>query len=84
MESINSSAKDHNPKWKLNKANREQFHLPCDQFLNIENIHNTTDLVSNFTSSLIDISDKCIPKTSINPKKNNPWYNDDCKEAIRQ
>ena len=34
--------------------------------------------------SLIDISDKCIPKTSINPKKSNPWYNDDCKEAIKQ
>ena len=84
MESINSSAEDHNPKWKLNKANWEQFHLLCDQFLNIENFHNSTDLVSDFTSSLIDISDKCIPKTSINPKKSNPWYNDDCKEAIRQ
>ena len=84
MESINSSAEDHNPKWKLNKANWEQFHLLCDQFLNIENFHNSTDPVSDFTSSLIDISDKCIPKTSINPKKNNPWYNDDCKEAIRQ
>ena len=23
-------------------------------------------------------------KTSTNPKKNNPWYNDDCKEAIKQ
>ena len=56
----------------------------CDQFLNIENFHNSTDLVSDFTSSLIDISDKCIPKTSTNPKKINPWYNDDCKEAIRQ
>ena len=56
----------------------------CDQFLNIENFHNSTDLVSDFTSSLIDISDKCIPKTSINPDQSNPSYNDDCKEAIRQ
>ena len=32
----------------------------------------------------IDISEKCIPKTSTNPKKSNPWYNDDCKEAIKQ
>ena len=32
MESIDSSAEDHNPKWKLNKANWEQFHLLCDQF----------------------------------------------------
>ena len=30
------------------------------------------------------ISDKCIPKTSTNPKKSNPWYNNDCKNAVRQ
>ena len=36
------------------------------------------------TLSLIDISEKCMPKTSTNPKKSNPWYNDDCKEAIKQ
>ena len=61
MESINSSAEDDNPKWKLNKAIWEQFHLLCDQFLKIENFHNSTDPVSDVTSSLIDISDKCIP-----------------------
>ena len=44
----------------------------------------TTDRIADFTSSLIDISEKCIPKTSTNPKKSNPWYNDDCKEAIKQ
>ena len=25
-----------------------------------------------------------LPKTSTNPKKSNPWYNNDCKNAIRQ
>ena len=29
-------------------------------------------------------TDKCIPKTSTNPKKSNPWYNNDCKNAVRQ
>ena len=25
-----------------------------------------------------------IPQTSTNATKSNPWYNDDCKEAIKQ
>ena len=37
-----------------------------------------------FTSSLLDISNKSIPKTSTNPKKSKPWYNDECKDAIKQ
>ena len=69
IESINFSPEDHNPKWKLNKANWEQFYLLCDQSLNIENFNTNTDHIADFTSSLIDISNKCIPKTSTNPKK---------------
>ena len=84
IESVIASAEDHNPKWKLNKANWEQFHLLCNNFLDIENFYNSTDLVADFTSSLTDISNTCIPKTSTNPKKSNPWYNDDSKNAFRQ
>ena len=51
--------------------------------MGIENFDNSTDLVVDFTSSLTDISNRCIPKISTNPKKNNPWYNDDCENAIR-
>ena len=47
-------------------------------------IPESSDPIATFTSSLISISEKCIPKTSTNPKKSNPWYNDDCKEAIKQ
>ena len=83
-EGINPSTEDHNPKWKLNKANWEQFHLLCEQDLSMDNFNNSSDLVTDFTSSLIKISDKCIPKTSTNPKKSNPWYNNDCKNAVRQ
>ena len=84
IEGINPSTEDHNPKWKLNKANWEQFHLLCEQDLSIDNFNNSSDLVTEFTSSLMKISDKCIPKTSTNPKKSNPWYNNDCKNAVRQ
>ena len=40
--------------------------------------------IADFTSSLIEISKECIPQTSTNPTKSNPWYNDDCKKAIKQ
>ena len=68
IESMIASAEDHNPKWKLNKANWEQFHSLCNNFLDIEkldieNFDNSTDLVADFTSSLTDISNRCIPKT---------------------
>ena len=49
-----------------------------------ENFKESSDPKADFTSSLIEISKECIPQTSTNPTKNNPWYNDDCKEASKQ
>ena len=40
--------------------------------------------LDDFTSSLLDIANKSIPKTSTKPKKSKPWYNDECKDAIKQ
>ena len=84
IESIKTLEEDHNPKWKLNKANWDLFHTLCDESLITTSLSDSTNRIADFTSSLIDISEKCIPKTSTNPKKSNPWYNDDCKEAIKQ
>ena len=84
IESIQTHEEDHNAKWKLNKANWDLFHTLCDESLTTTSLSDSTDCIADFTSSLIDISEKCIPKTSTNPKKSNPWYNDDCKEAIKQ
>ena len=50
----------------------------------LENFKESSDPIADFTSSLIEISKECIPQTSTNPTKSNPWYNDDCKEAIKQ
>ena len=84
IESIKTFEEDHNPKWKLNKANWDLFHTLCDESLTTTSLSDSTDRIADFTSLLIDISEKCIPKTSTNPKKSSPWYNDDCKEAIKQ
>ena len=84
IESNQSTREDHNPKWKLNKANWDLFQTLCDESLTNTTLSESSDPIDNFTSSHIDISEKCIPKTSTNPKKSNPWYNDDCKEAIKE
>ena len=49
-----------------------------------ETFKESSDPIADFTSSLIEISKECIPQTSTNPTKSTPWYNDDCKEAIKQ
>ena len=60
------------------------FQSLCNETINLDSFKDSSDPLSDFTSSLIDISTKCKPKTSTNPTKSNPWYNDECKEAIKQ
>ena len=83
IENVNSSSNDHNSKWKLNKANWELYHFLCAESIKPQTFENSLDPVADFTSSLLDISNKSIPKTSTNPKKSRPWY-DECKNAIKQ
>ena len=84
IESVQTHDEAHNPKWKLNKADWDLFHTLCNESLTDTFLSDSSDPITDFTSSLINLSEKCIPKTSTNPKKSNPWYNDDCKEAIKQ
>ena len=84
IEQKSFSTEDHNPKWKLDRANWDLFNTLCTGKLIPENFKESSDPISDFTSSLIEISKECIPQISTNPTKCNPWYNDDCKEAIKQ
>ena len=49
----NTSTVDHNPKWKLNKANWEAFQSLCTDKITVENFKDSSDPLSDFTSSLI-------------------------------
>ena len=84
IESVNNSTNGQNAKWKLNKANWELYHLLCEESLKIDQFDNSLDPLDDFTSSLLDIANKSIPKTSTNPKKSKPWYNDECKDTLKQ
>ena len=84
IEQNTFSTEDHNPEWKLNRANWDLFNTLCTGKLVPENFKESSDSLADFTSSLIKISKECIPQTWTNPTKSNTWYNDDCKEAIKQ
>ena len=81
IEQNTFSTEDHSPKWKLNRANWDLLNTLCTGKLIQENLKELSDPISDFTFSLIEISKECIPQTSANPTKRNPWYNDDCKET---
>ena len=63
---------DHNPKWKLNRANWDLFNTLCTGKLVPENFKRSSDPIADYTS-LIEISKECIPQTWTNPTKSNPW-----------
>ena len=43
------------------------------------------DPIESLASTLINIAEETVPKTSKTSKKvKNPWFKDDCKTAIKQ
>ena len=68
IESVRTHDEANNPKWKLHKANWDLFNTLCNESLTDTTLSDSSDPITYFTSSLITISEKCIPKTSTNPK----------------
>ena len=72
-------------RWKLAKANWDQFQQLCSTRLQQYAIADADDPISLFASILKDIAEETIPKTSAVPKRfNNPWFSDICKDAIKE
>ena len=51
--------------------------------LNSDTNNTDDDNITYFSKTLISIAEESIPKTSSNKKYNKPWFDDDCKAAIR-
>ena len=85
ISEVGPSVQERPQRWKLHKANWEQFKLHCEQTIHpiaFEDCENPEVL---FTSLLYSAAEKSIPRTSTNPKHpNKPWFNDDCKKAIAE
>ena len=71
-------------RWKLAKANWDQFQHLCSTHLHQSAIADADDPMSLFTSILKDIAEETIPKMFAVPKRfNKPWFSDLCKDAIK-
>ena len=60
IEQNTFSTEDHSPKWKLNRANWDLFNTLCTGQLIPENFKESSDPISDFTSTLIERSKECI------------------------
>ena len=72
-------------RWQFHKADWTKFRVLCDEQLIPDFIEANEDPLQTFTNTLFDIASQCIPKSNPNPpKKEKPWYTEECKEAIKQ
>lgn len=68
-------------RWSLKKANWEGFKKKCKQLLiETEGIENS---IEHFTNTLRTIATEYIPKKQSIYKRNKPWFNKNCQEAIK-
>ena len=85
VSEVGPSVQQRPQRWKLNKANWEQFRVHCEQSIHPNAFEDCENPAELFTSLLYSAAQKTIPRTSTNPKhRNKPWFNDDCKKAIKE
>ena len=70
-------------RWKLKKADWSTFRTLCSLKIK-ENIMDYEKPINEFTKIIIDIATKTIPQTSTNQKRRKAWYDDECKNVIKQ
>ena len=65
-------------RWRLNKANWEEFRSQCQKHL----IVNNTETILEFSEKLINIAKTCIPHNPTTHKRDRSWFSKECKHAI--
>ena len=69
LKKLTGTTPDNPQHWKLAKADWGIFTSHCHEHLNYDDLVNLPDPVEGFSSALLSIADKTIPKTSSTPKK---------------
>ena len=83
LENSGPELDDRIPRWNLRRAKWDEFKNSCLLKLNSDTNNTDDDNITYFSKTLISIAEESIPKTSSNKKYNKPWFDDDCKAAIR-
>ena len=81
----NTPILDDNQRWKLKLADWDSFSDFCTEEFYYDSDQHTTISMEEFTSKLLAVANKTIPKTSKVPRiVRKPWFSDDCKRAIAE
>lgn len=72
-----------NPKWVFKRANWDKYKSLCAGKIT-EDILNEDDPMGNFTEKIFYCANLTVPKSSSSKKAKKPWFNDQCKAAIKK
>ena len=83
LKPVSATPVENSTRWKLQKADWKLFEKLAKERLKYANFEYESDKIEAFSNALLEIAEKCIPKTSGKPRISYPWFNDDCKNAIK-
>ena len=69
-------------RWKFKQADWNSFKDLCSSRLN-KHTFTSEDPIPDFSNILLHIAENTIPKSSVSSKPKKPWFDDDCKQAIK-
>ena len=82
LKKFSGTTPDNPQHWKLVKADWGAFTSLCQENLKYDYLADLPDPVEGFSSALLSIADKTIPKTSSTPKKHRKqWFDDERKKS---
>ena len=70
------------PRWVFRRADWDLFKSLCEEKIT-EDLLEETDPIEAFTNSIHQIANISIPKSSGSKAAKKPWFNDNCKTAIK-
>ena len=68
--------------WVFSKANWEEFHDVCLESI-AEDTLGEADPLHSFVEHITKAANECIPRATTIPKKSNPWFDEECREALK-
>ena len=68
--------------WVFSKANWEEFHDVCLKSI-AEDTLGEADPLHSFVEHITKAANECIPRATTIPKKSNPWFDEECREALK-
>ena len=68
--------------WVFSRADWEQFYDLCLENIT-EDILGEVDPLHSFVKHITKAGNDSIPRATTIPKKSNPWFNEECREALK-